>query len=307
MHIDPNEESNLLDDIAKNDHMAVGLNLSSSKSEERLLPRRRRIADKVSERLSSTWKSVGRKRASFHQLKENEKGTIGGKPSIIKVRADEVIPVEYIQSAIPDVFSTLELSENLNQMMYQPGNAYNEQMINAAKVVGKDMFSDLDPIKRKAKINEDMEKIRVIIQQTTAERLNVMKNMKGIQGSGSHNFAVLEDRLQALAVLMLHYCAALQNCIDLEESCDNQYENRDIADVAPGSRNANVFPNAKESDCVIDEFIRQNPTSSGFPISNQRNDLKFLGGCRCLFKSFRISRCLATCTYSLVLIESDFG
>ncbi|KAM3726011.1 Centriolar and ciliogenesis-associated protein [Dirofilaria immitis] len=285
MHIDPNEESNLLDDIAKNDHMAVGLNLSSSKSEERLLPRRRRIADKVSERLSSTWKSVGRKRASFHQLKENEKGTIGGKPSIIKVRADEVIPVEYIQSAIPDVFSTLELSENLNQMMYQPGNAYNEQMINAAK----------------------MEKIRVIIQQTTAERLNVMKNMKGIQGSGSHNFAVLEDRLQALAVLMLHYCAALQNCIDLEESCDNQYENRDIADVAPGSRNANVFPNAKESDCVIDEFIRQNPTSSGFPISNQRNDLKFLGGCRCLFKSFRISRCLATCTYSLVLIESDFG
>lgn len=50
----------------------------------------------------------------------------------------------------------LELSENLSQMMYQPGNAYNEQMINAAKVAGKDMFSDLDPIKRKAKINEDV-------------------------------------------------------------------------------------------------------------------------------------------------------
>ncbi|MCP9265895.1 hypothetical protein DINM_021306 [Dirofilaria immitis] len=206
-------------------------------SEERLLPRRRRIADKVSERLSSTWKSVGRKERENLQLL-----------SIFKV--------QYRTS-----FSTLELSENLNQMMYQPGNAYNEQMINAAKVVGKDMFSDLDPIKRKAKINEDMEKIRVIIQQTTAERLNVMKNMKGIQGSGSHNFAVLEDRLQALAVLMLHYCAALQNCIDLEESCDNQYENRDIADVAPGSRNANVFPNAKESDCVIDEFVAADSTT----------------------------------------------
>ncbi|EJW84943.1 hypothetical protein WUBG_04145, partial [Wuchereria bancrofti] len=171
---------------------------------EELLSRRRRIAVKVSERLSSTWKSVGRRRASFHLLKEN-KGTIERKTSVIQMEADEVVPV---RRAIPDVFSMLELSENLSQMMYQPGNAYNEQMINAAKVAGKNMFADLDPISRKAKIN-DMEKIRNVIHQTTIERLNVMKNMKNTR-SGSVNFAVLEDRLQALAVLMLHYCAALQ-------------------------------------------------------------------------------------------------
>uniref|UniRef100_A0A1I8EQV3 PDZ domain-containing protein n=1 Tax=Wuchereria bancrofti TaxID=6293 RepID=A0A1I8EQV3_WUCBA len=195
---------------------------------EELLSRRRRIAVKVSERLSSTWKSVGRRRASFHLLKEN-KGTIERKTSVIQMEADEVVPVRvsfkhtlemksaylydiYAKSdirAIPDVFSMLELSENLSQMMYQPGNAYNEQMINAAKVAGKNMFADLDPISRKAKINEDMEKIRNVIHQTTIERLNVMKNMKNTR-SGSVNFAVLEDRLQALAVLMLHYCAALQ-------------------------------------------------------------------------------------------------
>uniref|UniRef100_A0A8R1TV23 Uncharacterized protein n=1 Tax=Onchocerca volvulus TaxID=6282 RepID=A0A8R1TV23_ONCVO len=81
-----------------------------------------------------------------------------------------------------------------------------------------------------------MEKIRSIIHQTTVERLNVMKNMKDIQSTGSLNFAVLEDRLQALAVLMLHYCAALQNCIDLEESCEHQYQNRNIADAAQDSR-----------------------------------------------------------------------
>ncbi|EFO21702.2 hypothetical protein LOAG_06782 [Loa loa] len=55
-----------------------------------------------------------------------------------------------------------------------------------------------------------MEKIRSIIHHTTVERLDVMKNMKDTQSSGSINFAVLENRLQALAVLMLHYCAALQ-------------------------------------------------------------------------------------------------
>lgn len=125
------------------------------------------------------------------------------KTSAIQMGADEVVPVG---RAIPDVFSMLELSENLSQMMYQPGNAYNEQMINAAKIAGKNMFADLDPVSRKAKINEDMEKIRNVIHQITIERLNVMKYTR----SGSINFAVLEDRLQALAVLMLHYCAALQ-------------------------------------------------------------------------------------------------
>uniref|UniRef100_A0A8R1TUH1 PDZ domain-containing protein 8 n=1 Tax=Onchocerca volvulus TaxID=6282 RepID=A0A8R1TUH1_ONCVO len=140
------------DSVHENDHMATELSLPSSKSEERLLPRRRRIAVRVSEKLSSTWKSVGRKRAYFHASKENKKETTEQKTPIIQVRTDEVMPVE---KAIPDVFSMLELSENLSQMMYQPGNAYNEQMINAAKVAGKDMFCELDPIKRKAKINED--------------------------------------------------------------------------------------------------------------------------------------------------------
>nr|CDP94793.1 Bm2906, isoform e [Brugia malayi] len=175
---------------------------SLDKRSEELLSWRRRIAVKVSERLNSTWKSVGRRRASFHLLKEN-KGMIERKTSAIQMGADEVVPVG---RAIPDVFSMLELSENLSQMMYQPGNAYNEQMINAAKIAGKNMFADLDPVSRKAKINEDMEKIRNVIHQITIERLNVMKYTR----SGSINFAVLEDRLQALAVLMLHYCAALQ-------------------------------------------------------------------------------------------------
>ncbi|EJD73814.1 hypothetical protein LOAG_18789 [Loa loa] len=115
-------------------------------SDERLLSKRRRIAVKVSERLSSTWKSVERRRASFHPLRKKQKAPV------IQIGTDEVVPVE---RAIPDVFTMLELSGNLSQMMYQPGNAYNEQMINAAKIDGKDMFSDLDPIKRKAKINED--------------------------------------------------------------------------------------------------------------------------------------------------------
>ena len=55
---------------------------------------------------------------------------------------------------IPDVFAQLELSGDLCEMKYQPGNAYNEDMINAAKNTGKNIFADLDPDARKNKINE---------------------------------------------------------------------------------------------------------------------------------------------------------
>lgn len=60
-----------------------------------------------------------------------------------------------------------------------------------------------------------MEKLQKIIDQTTVERLHAIESMKdgGAQAAGSDNFAKLEDRLQALAVLMLHYCAALQVCL----------------------------------------------------------------------------------------------
>lgn len=56
--------------------MAFIKNIRLTEPEERLLCRRRRIGVKVSERLSSTWRSVGRKRTSFHLQKE-KKGTVG--------------------------------------------------------------------------------------------------------------------------------------------------------------------------------------------------------------------------------------
>uniref|UniRef100_A0A915PCA3 PDZ domain-containing protein 8 n=1 Tax=Setaria digitata TaxID=48799 RepID=A0A915PCA3_9BILA len=198
--------------------------------EERPLSPQRRIAFKVSERISSTWKSVRRKRMSFRVPKENQEEMDGQKTPIAQT-ISEAVPVV---KTIPDVFSMLELSESLREMMYQPGNAYNEQMINAAK----------------------MEKIRNVIHQTTAERLNAMKNMKkNARSSGCLNFAMLEDRLQALAVLMLHYCAALQNCIDLEENCEYLSRTKNISDGAQDTLSTNSFSEASEAKCAEDEFI----------------------------------------------------
>uniref|UniRef100_A0A914RID9 Uncharacterized protein n=1 Tax=Parascaris equorum TaxID=6256 RepID=A0A914RID9_PAREQ len=59
-----------------------------------------------------------------------------------------------VESAIPDVFAALGINGDLCQMRYQPGNAYNEEMINAAKNVGKEIFVEMNPDERKRKINE---------------------------------------------------------------------------------------------------------------------------------------------------------
>ncbi len=71
-----------------------------------------------------------------------------------------------------------------------------------------------------------IDRIQEEINETTNERLAVMKLAKvastvattsDAKSELSDEFNRLDDRLQALAVLMLHYCAGLQNCIDLEE------------------------------------------------------------------------------------------
>uniref|UniRef100_A0A183D175 DUF4371 domain-containing protein n=1 Tax=Gongylonema pulchrum TaxID=637853 RepID=A0A183D175_9BILA len=166
-------------------------------------------------------------------------------PTIQTEFSQDLVPVEkarwtvlikcshlFLQNTIPDVFSQLKLSGEASQMMYQPGNAYNEHMISAAKITGRHLFFDLDPVARKARINDDIEKIQKIISQTTVERLRALECMKdeNTHLTGSDSFAKLDDRLQALAVLMLHYCAALQNCIEFEESSADQ--NQEVADTS---------------------------------------------------------------------------
>lgn len=54
-----------------------------------------------------------------------------------------------------------------------------------------------------------MDQIQRMINKTTVERLNAMEASKTCDEK-SVEFAELDRRLQALAVLMLHYCAALQ-------------------------------------------------------------------------------------------------
>uniref|UniRef100_F1KQD4 PDZ domain-containing protein 8 n=1 Tax=Ascaris suum TaxID=6253 RepID=F1KQD4_ASCSU len=192
---------------------------TSADDDHTSLTRRRRIANRVSEKWSSTWSRMSRRRTPS-EIKPTAEGS-----SVPSGARNDPLPcsIVSVESAIPDVFAALGINGDLCQMRYQPGNAYNEEMINAAKNVGKEIFAEMDPEKRKAKINEQMDQIQRMINKTTVERLNAMEASKTCDEK-SVEFAELDRRLQALAVLMLHYCAALQNCVDREEELKRLHE-----------------------------------------------------------------------------------
>lgn len=61
-----------------------------------------------------------------------------------------------MQDCLGDVLPTLEGSPFIRSLYYEPGNAYNEQTISNAKVLGREIFAGLKGEERKAKINEQV-------------------------------------------------------------------------------------------------------------------------------------------------------
>lgn len=111
-------------------------------------------------------------------------------------------------------------------MAFEPGNSYNAAVINVAKTRGQCVFSELGTDLRKAKINQQVgscdapdmlckigrfiqkgyviqiDVIQAAINETTAAR-------RSAPIKSGDEFDTIDIRLQALALLMLHYCSGL--------------------------------------------------------------------------------------------------
>ncbi|CAI4227832.1 unnamed protein product [Auanema sp. JU1783] len=187
--------------------------------------RRARLKSKVSEKFSY-WRR-GRKKddSEIETLSRNSQSTAD---SVI-APSDSTIssPVRNIQDCIPDVLNRLDGSPFVHGLSFQPGNAYNEEIIANAKRLGKEIFADLSAKQRLLKVNQQIDVIRSAIEETKNGRSEAMKK----EGS-TDSFEGLDERLQALAVLMLHYCSALQDCAN---------NDRETPDLPQDDLSLNVF------------------------------------------------------------------
>lgn len=72
------------------------------------------------------------------------------------VNADFYICSILLKNVIPDVLVDLDVPSCLSNMMFQPGDAYDENLIQEAKNIGKSLFLDLNWPERKIKINSQV-------------------------------------------------------------------------------------------------------------------------------------------------------
>jgi hypothetical protein len=112
----------------------------------------------------------------------------------------------------PDFLVKLKGSPAIYDLSFEPGNAYNEPIINKVKSLGAHVFFEIsDCLIRKSMIDSQIDTIQEEINKTTSIRREFEKKT-------GDNFEIVDNRLQALALLMLHYCSGLQDCEDKMEA-----------------------------------------------------------------------------------------
>ncbi|KAJ1373109.1 hypothetical protein KIN20_035444 [Parelaphostrongylus tenuis] len=151
---------------------------------------------------------------------------------------------------LADVLPTLDGSPFIRSLYFRPGDAYNEQTISHAKLLGKEIFSNLKGEERKAKINEQIDRIQLAIRETREGQSAALTENE--TGKKSANTSIGPDeRLQALAVVMLHYCAALQDCESQGKACFPSAPISDTNEVNEASADSHSFSGVNSSTSEI--------------------------------------------------------
>ncbi|CAG7832375.1 unnamed protein product [Allacma fusca] len=116
-----------------------------------------------------------------------------------------------------------------------------DDLVALAKETGRDVFSELPLADRKQKLNHvwyyGLNRLQEEIDIISNERLALTKEEASASPSAkssiSYQAVKCEERVQALALLMLHFCAGLQHVQDLEEQqreCRDKQQQRESQD-----------------------------------------------------------------------------
>ncbi|KAL7079302.1 hypothetical protein ACQ4LE_001802 [Meloidogyne hapla] len=194
--------------------------------------RRRRLAEKLQTTMS-TLKQVGggirKRRTNLPEITTPREEIVS--TSRLSTEPPESPPPQTSQNsqlesqifiAISDVldrqfFDSLEgfpKELNIDELKFEPGNAYNPQVICETKTKGKLVFGDLPTSERKLKINSQIDRVQTMIERVTRER-------RSLPCKTDEDFDLVDNRLQALALVMLLYCSGLSDCMDKEEAETN--------------------------------------------------------------------------------------
>ncbi|XP_074651149.1 PDZ domain-containing protein 8-like isoform X2 [Tubulanus polymorphus] len=112
-----------------------------------------------------------------------------------------------------------------------------ERVVTAAKQMGKELYSHMSPEERREKLDNMITKFQYEIDAESDHRAELARferetsNQKQ-KSQIKEKIIKSDEKIQSLAVLMLHYCAGLQHCMDqLEENKQDEEEFTDTQDL----------------------------------------------------------------------------
>nr|CAD7403184.1 unnamed protein product [Timema cristinae] len=146
-------------------------------------------------------------------------------PEIITTTADEgetLAPASLLGNPFQFPHSLLDsdVTAALDHLLQHPND---DTLMSIAKSTGKDLYSSLSLQERRDKINQMIVKLKAAMDSETQSRMQLAKEQQERKDPETNTkIAFLvgksDERVQALAVLMLHFCAGLQHAQDQEEA-----------------------------------------------------------------------------------------
>lgn len=137
---------------------------------------------------------------------------------------------------------TLKGSTAIYELYFEPGNSYNEQVINKTKTLGSKVFdNEKNYYERKRLIDEQVD----IIKKEIDRLASIRRDMEDKTGN---DFEFIDQRMQGLALLMLFYCAGMQDCDDNMTDSVSHHSNQLIAEpTLPNIAEENVLQHSQKN------------------------------------------------------------
>ncbi|XP_034235149.1 PDZ domain-containing protein 8 [Thrips palmi] len=119
------------------------------------------------------------------------------------------------------------------------GDDGSEDLMAVAKATGKELYSGLPPTQRIERINKMITKLKTSMDSESTLRMQLAREEGDCQDTAEKTrlaflIGKCDEKVQALAILMLHFCAGLQHTQDQEEQLQKQASNQSGV-TAPGS------------------------------------------------------------------------
>ncbi|XP_069677414.1 PDZ domain-containing protein 8 isoform X2 [Periplaneta americana] len=128
----------------------------------------------------------------------------------------------------------VDVTAALDHLLQHPND---DDLMSIAKSTGKELYANLSPPQRKDKINKMISKLKAAIDAETQLRMELAQKEQESKDPSEHTrIAFLigksDEKVQALAVLMLHFCAGLQHTQDQEEACKKEADSGSGDDIS---------------------------------------------------------------------------